>query len=214
MLPQAPSGITLPDLPEITFERLSSLFGELALTYGYRNFESGPDGTSATILGTNVTDRLVVQPGLMQYTDPCLEGSQRAADRADGVLKVAAARLGVVNILQLGVKWIFNVPCSEGSRLFSLKRLARASDDELGDLAVVAGAQVWPGVHYMSLSNDKSVQYSVRIEPLLEDDAFLYIDVDTGFSNVSLDDVGETVARVLSYAQGPVMTHIAGLREG
>lgn len=208
VLPQAPPGIELPELPQITFERLSALFSELALSQGYRNFHNAPDG-SCQIYGLKVNDKLVIQPGLVQVTDPAAEGAQRAAEKADQVIKAAVTHLGIEYILQLGVKWIFNVPCPEGARQFALKKLARATEEQLQDLDI--GTSVWAGVHYMSTSEERSAQYSVRIEPLLADDAFLFVDVDTGFSNVHIPAIGKTIRDVLAYAQGPVLGHIDNL---
>lgn len=209
VLPQAPPGVELPELPEITFERLSALFSELALSQGYRNFQNPPDG-SCLIYGLNANDKLMIRPGLVQVTDPAAEGAQRAADRASQVIKAAITHLGIVNILQLGVKWVFNVPCPEGARHFALEKLARTTEELLEDLAV--GSSVWAGVHYMTTSEEKSAQYSIRVEPLLADDAFLFVNVDTGFSNVQIAAIGETIREVLAYAQGPVMAHINNLR--
>lgn len=209
VLPQAPPGVELPDLPEITFELLSALFSELALSQGYRNFQSEPNG-SFLIYGPNVNDKLVVQAGLVQVSDPVAEGAQRAADRAGQVIKSVVGHLGIIHVLQLGVKWVFHVPCPDGARKFALERLARTTEEQLDDLAM--GAPVWPGVHYMSVSDAQGTQWSVRIEPLLADDAFLFVEVDTGFSNVQVPGIRETIGRVLEYAQGPVMAHIDNLK--
>ncbi len=210
VLPQVPPGVEIPGIPELTFERLSQLFSELAANHGYRNFLSNPEGTSGQFFGPNVNDRLVVEPGLLQLTDPAQQGVQRAAERADQIIKVTTARLEITNVLQVGVKWVFHVPCPDARR-FVFDRLVGIAEEELNDLS--RGSGVSAGLRYMTWSDDKAANYSVRVEPLLEDDAFLFVEVDSGFLNLPITEVGATIDNVLSYTQGPVMAHITNLGE-
>lgn len=48
--------------------------------------------------------------------------------------------------------------------------------------------------------------------PLLSDDTFLFVEVDTGFSNVQVSAARETIGQVFQYAQGLVMAHIDNLK--
>lgn len=211
VLPAAPPGVTQPGVPEITFDKMNRIFGEVASRFGYRSFQSNPEGTSGQIQKTTPGNAVVIQPGLLQVQDTVERTPELATDQVEDVFQIAAQHLQIMEVLQLGVKWVFNLPIpSRDAAGFVLHHLVRRSEDDLAELSL--GGTVWAGTKFVTSSVSGDAQYTVLIEPLVADMTQLYLDVDANFpGSQTLDRVKERAIDVLQYVRTPLKNYIERL---
>ncbi len=207
-LPVAPPGFQIPGTPEITFDRLNHIFGEVATAFGYRNFQSAPEGNTAQIFGATPEQLINVQPGLIQVQEPIELSPERAAEKAQKVVKIAAKHLGLGQIFGFGIKWISHLPItSNDARAFVIDHIYSQSDEALSALGL--GGHQWAGMKYVTQAVDSNVQYTLVIEPLHADPTQLFIDVDANYGpGVGLDDIEAKAGEVLEYVRVPVKNYL------
>ena len=220
VFPVVPPGMSAPStgVPEITFDHLSRIFGEVAPAYGYRNFQSDPGGNGGRISGPDPRNGVAIQPGLVQFFDAVDLGPAKATENAVGVLRIVAKHLGLAHVLQVGVKWTFKTtpPGSDG-RAFVLSRLLSRTEGEIAELSL--GGSIWAGARFVTRSPDEQSQFGVRIEPLELDQTQLYLENDAAFMErtpgvlaSSASGLADAVREALEHVQGPVMNYLEKLR--
>jgi len=213
IVPTVPQGVRVPGVPEITFDRLSRIFGELAPSYGYRDFQSSPAGDSAKIGGGDSQGALLIQPGLVQFIDAVPMAPEVSQENAIGVLRTVAKHLQMEVVVQLGVKWVFNAPTPEGEgKSLVLEQLLKMADADIEELSL--GRSIWAGARFQTQGADDQA-ISTRIEPLEADPTKLYIECDATFPERAprllsggAAGVLQAIIDVLAYARGPVQGYL------
>jgi hypothetical protein len=216
ILPVAPPGVETPGTPEITFDRLSHIFGEIASSYGYRNLQSHPSGMGGRISKIDIRNGVQIEPGLVQFVDMAEFGPERSIDEAVGVIRVVTKHLGISQVMQLGVKWVCTTdsPGNDG-RAFVLNRLLARADEDIAELSL--GGSIYAGARFVTRPVDQHCQYVIRIEPLESDPRRLYLDVDAAVPGTpdllaqNAAAVGEAIRGALTYMQVPLKNYLEKL---
>ena len=209
-LPTSPPGLAfqIPGTPEITFDRLNHIFGEIAAMFAYRTFQSGPEGESAQIFGATPHQVVSIQPGLIQVQEPIELSPEKATEKVQRVFSIAAKHLSVTQILGFGIKWIAHMPInSKDARAFVIDQVYKQSDQVLEVLGL--GGRQWLGMKYVAQDPLGQKQFTVVIEPFLADETHLYIDVDANFGpGVELGEIKAKADEVLDYIRVPVKQYL------
>lgn len=213
IFPQVPQGVRVPGIPEVSFDRLSRIFGELAPIYGYRDFQSNPGGEGARISGGESQGQVIIQSGLVQFLDAVPMSAEVSAENALGVIRTVAKHLPLESVLQLGVKWIFAAPAVDGdAKALVLNRLLKITDSDIAELSL--GRSIWAGARFHTQGADGQF-ISTRVEPLEVDLSKLYVECDATFPErptrvlaEGASGVAQAIADVLKYARGPLWNYL------
>lgn len=188
------AGLFAPVLPpgEVTADRLNRAWSEIQGLYGYRRLELAPEGNAANFVGASDEEGVTIQPPLIQVRDRIALTPEQSTDKAQSVFRVVTRHLGLSQLFNLGVKHIYHAPIPDkDSRGFVLRNILGKGEQELSDLQ--SGGTIWAGVKYVVSHTD--VQYTLLIEPLQADQAFLFIDLDAQFPGPTTLDAVKDRAR-------------------
>ena len=210
VVPSAVPGVPMQGAPEVTFDRLNHIFGEVASAFGYRNFQSSPEGNAGQILGAVPTSNITIQPGLIQVMDAVDLTAARSAEKAHKVLQIVAKHLKVTTVLQIGVKWLLHAPVSSRDAV-TFVREAMTSQSEADLSALGLGGDQYLGLKYVSNDVPRTKVYTLTIEPLQADKTQLYIDIDTAFVGASLSDVEQKAKEAHEYVDVAVKQYLEKL---
>ena len=213
IFPTVPQGVRVVGTPAISFDRLSRIFGELAPLYGYRDFQSNPNGEGARISGGEQPSQVLIQPGLVQYIDGVPMSPEVSAENSVGVVRTIAKHIQLEAVLQLGVKWVFEAPAPDGDgKALVLNRLLKMVEADIAELSI--GRSIWAGVRLHTQDADGRT-ISTRVEPFDIDPTKLYVECDAAIperpSRLLADGasgVAQATLDVLNYARGPLWNYL------
>jgi hypothetical protein len=193
-----------------TTDVLNRIWSEIGPQYGYRRLELSADGTAAQIVGATDEDAVNIQPPLLQVLGSIKMTTQHSADQAYAILRVIAQHLGLTQFFNLGVKYIYHAPApGKDGRAFVLHHLMGKDDAAVAGLQ--RGGDLWTGVKYAVPDAEGNV-FTLMVEPLIADNAFLFLDLDAQFpSLISLDDLRERAQDAERYMQQTVGSYLDGL---
>lgn len=170
---------------QVSADKLNRLWADVAPTYRYTQLQMSPDGTAANFIGTSPEDGVTIQPPLLQVRDLVSLTPDQSARKAEAILHAAARHLGLVQFLNLGIKYIYHAPISDGDAgRFVLHRVLGKDEADVSELRL--SDQFWAGVKYV-VSHSEGV-YTLAIEPLFADPRNIFIDLDAQYPGAAILD--------------------------
>lgn len=199
--------IGIPGGQEMTQEDLNRIWSEIAPDYGYRRLEFSTDGTAARMIGDSERDLVVIQPPLLQVTDPISLTEEKSADKAESILKAIARHLGTSEFHNLGVQWIYHAPApNKDGAGFLMTKVLRSNDEDVSELKT--GGPFVGGVKYI-VEIDQATHYTLVIEPLLSDNEYLFLDLAAQFDGpITLDLLKKKAGEAETWLKGPVQQYL------
>ena len=190
-------------------DRFTRIWAEVGPRFGYRRFELSPDNTGVQIEGPTDHDAIVIQPPLVQVRGSVPTTVALSADNSYSIFKVVAEQLGIHQFFNLGVRLVYHAPAPQhDGRSFVMNKLFMRSDSDFA--AVERGGTLWAGAKFVV--DEGSANHTLLIEPLLADNEFLFIDLDTSFpGEIELDAVKLRAQDAERYVTGAVADYLDGL---
>jgi hypothetical protein len=195
-----------------TPDKLTRIWGAISATYGYRRFELSPDGTAAMIVGAAEDDGVAIQPPLLQIRGPIRLTAAQSAEQAMTILKIIAEHLGNDQFFNLGIKFVYHAPAAgKDARALALHKLLSKTEEDVS--ALQRGGDIWVGTKYVV--TEPEAQFTLLVEPLVTDNAFLFLDLDVQFPGpVTLDSVKERADHAERYMTQTVGPYLESLGPG
>lgn len=174
-----PTSILLqqPGAAPVTRDVVNRIWSDVVKRYPYQSLQFDPTGSGGAFLGQGPDDAVILQPPLLQVRDAIgVGGVREASDKLQFVFNTALHHLGGP-AANLGVKLVYHAPAPGAAAVdFLLSELVKGVDD----VQSLAGGMSFEGsVKFLLTAPD--VQYTLLIEPLHADLAFLYLDLDAQF---------------------------------
>lgn len=195
--------------PKIGARQLTSLYTALAEQYSYRALQMTDKADGCQIAGATQGDFVSVQPPIIQFAEnlESVLSLDAVGDKAMVVMKTITDTLRQP-LFNLGIRLIYFVPAPDSDpAAFVRTRLA-------ADLATRAAGlgpnPLWMGVKLL-IQNPTPPTYTVTIEPSVQDQKMIYVDVDAQFQTAVDPLLLKTqILSVEQYCMGPVRELLEG----
>jgi len=204
------------EVPPQPFDRedLQKVFFEVSRDYPYSQFGLLSGDQGAQFLNPP-HDRVLIQPQLLQVQSPIGSGgttdttAERSREKAVAVLSAAAERLAIRQFLSCGIKVQAEIPAPEGgARNYVATNLFHQADrvDLLGQGFFGGGIKVW---RFDPDTPGQKIEI-LLVEPLLADDAFIYVDYDVqrNILLTDLNDLGGWIDSALKFVREKTITFL------
>jgi hypothetical protein len=187
---------------------INRIWMQLSRRMGYRQLIQGGEGGAQFV--TDPENAFLIQPPLLQFRSPVTMGYKNAAEDAEVCLKVAAEHLGAKQFANLGIKHILHVTApNNDAKSYVQNQLLSGADEGLSALVGPAGSG-WVGVKYGINPSDNAAMTLV-IEPLVADNAFVFVDLDAQHQGeVDLDRVTDRASDVERFLTETVRPYLEG----
>lgn len=199
-----PAPTELPPAP-FAAEDLQRIYLDVSRTVPYSQFGFLPADQGAQFLNPP-SDRVMVQPGLVQIHTPVDSTAERAREKALTVLRVATDRLKLSQFLQGGIKVIAHVAAPPtGAKAFVADRLMGSQSDRLNEL----GPDFFGGgVKFRAITDNRAREDVLLIEPYVADDTFIWLDYDVKRHQpfTTLDQLGGWIDDAFDFVRRNTMT--------
>jgi hypothetical protein len=169
-------GVLAATRPEAaSTEVVNKIWMQLSRRMGYRQLIQGGEGGAQFV--TSGDDAFIIQPPLLQFRSSAPMGFAKAAEDAQACLKVAGEQLGATQFANLGIKHVVwaTAPNSD-ARAYIQHQLLPSAQEPLSILE--RGGPGWVGVKY-GLTAADGATYTLVIEPLVRDNKYVFVDLDS-----------------------------------
>jgi hypothetical protein len=194
-------------------DKINRIWMQLSRRMGYRQLVHTGEG-GAQFVGASGDDAFLIQPPLLQFRSPATLGFANAADDARACLKTAAEQLGATQFANLGIKHVLHATAADNDARAYIQRQLLATPSEILE-TLARGGTTWVGVKYGAEDADGTSAYTLVVEPLISDPAFVFIDLDAQYAGPAdldritdrVEDAGRYLTEIVRpYLEGPPTT--------
>lgn len=162
-------------------DAINRMWSDVQQKYPYQSLQIDPTGRGALFIGAGGDDIAVIQPPLIQirspYDDDLTLDGERQASKISSILIAILHHLPPSPSVNFGVKVIYHAP-SPGSNAVDFIRTQLIGGEE--DLRAMAGDREFQASVKIWIKDGQNFK-TVLVEPLLNDFAQLYLEVDAQF---------------------------------
>jgi hypothetical protein len=204
-----PASIMLqpPGATPVTRDVINRIWSDVVKEYPYQSLQLDPSGGGgAAFVGATPDEAVIIQPPLVQVRELVgIGGVPDTARKIAFVLQAAVHHLSGTLPVNLGVKLIYRAPAPGGNAIEFLRSEFVKGDDDMRSLA--GGMEYEASVKLIMKSAD--VTYTLLIEPLHADLAYLYLDLDTQYQGVvDITRIAERIGQAESFLSTQVRTFL------